>query len=141
VFKEVHGVTIFLESENEILILLRSEKVSTYQSRWGGISGAIEDDMTADEQALLELREETGLSSKDVNLIRKGEPLSFDDNDLNLRKVVYPYLFHVRDRHKIKINWEHKEMRWVKPDDIDNYSTMPKLKETLAQVWSGPVGK
>ena len=39
--KEIHAVTSFLESEGMILILLRSERVSTYQGIWGGVSGAI----------------------------------------------------------------------------------------------------
>ena len=134
--KEVYAVTSFLQSDDEILILLRSEHVSTYQGKWGGISGAIDGDRTADEQALLEIVEETGLSKQDIELIKKGEPFVFDDEVLHLRKVVYPYLFHVRDRRKIRIDWEHKELRWIRPEDLGNYDTMPKLKETLAQVLS-----
>ena len=133
---ERHAVTSFLESENEILILLRSERVSTYPGKWAGVSGAIDDGKTADEQAIVEIEEETGLSREHIKLIRKGKPLLFDDEKLRLRKVIHPYLFHVRDRSKINIDWEHKQIRWIRPGDIDNYETMPKLKETLAQVIS-----
>ncbi len=133
---EIHAVTSFLESENEILILLRSEHVSTYQGRWAGVSGAVDDDKTADEQAWAEIEEEAGLSGENIELVRKGEPLLIDDEELGVRKVVHPFLFHVKDRSKIKIDWEHQQMRWIKPGDIDNYETMPKLKETLAQVIS-----
>ena len=134
--REVYAVTSFLQSDDEILILLRSKHVSTYQGKWGGISGAIDDGRTADEQALLEVIEETGLSEQDIELIKKGEPFVFDDEALNIRKVVHPYLFQVRDRRKIRIDWEHKELRWIRPEDMENYDTMPKLKETLAQVLS-----
>ncbi len=134
--REIHAITSFLESANEILILLRSEHVSTYQGTWAGVSGHVDDDKTADEQALVEIEEETSLSREDVELIRKGEPLVFDDEKLGVRKIVHPYLFHVKDRSKINIDWEHKEIRWIKPGDIDNYETMPKLKETLARVLS-----
>lgn len=132
--KEVHAVTSFLESEKEILILLRSERVSTYSGKWGGISGSVEKNRTPDEQALVEIEEEAGLSGEDIELIRKGEPLVFDDVALGFKKAVYPYLFHVRDRAKIKTDWEHQDMRWIKPEDIDNYEAMPKLKETLERV-------
>ena len=132
--KRVYAVTSLLESEGEILILLRSERVSTYQGKWGGISGAVDEGRTPDEQALVEIEEESGLSVGDVELIGKGDPLVFDDETLGLRKAVYPYLFHVKDRNKIKIDWEHKAMRWIEPGDIDNYETMPKLKETLERV-------
>jgi len=134
--KEVYAVTSFLQSDDEILILLRSEDVSTYQGKWGGISGMIDDNRTADEQALLEIMEETDLSLQDIELIKKGEPFVFDDELLHVRKVVYPYLFHIRDRRGIRIDWEHKEMRWIRPEDLGNYDTMPRLKETLAQVLS-----
>ena len=132
---EKEAVTSFLESNREILILLRSERVSTYRGRWAGVSGSIDKDKTADEQALVEIEEETGLSKEDIELIRKGEPLLIDDAKLGFRKIIHPYLFQIRDRDKIKIDWEHKEARWIKPEDIENYQTVPMLKETLARVY------
>jgi 8-oxo-dGTP pyrophosphatase MutT (NUDIX family) len=134
--KEVHAVTSFLQSGNEILILLRSEHVSTYKGKWGGVSGVIDEDRTADEQALLEIVEETGLSEQDIVLIKKGKPFVFDDEMLHLRKVIYPYLFHVKDRSKIRIDWEHEELRWIRPEELGKLDTMPKLKETAAEVIS-----
>jgi len=126
-------VTCFLESENEILILRRSELVGSYQGRWAGVSGYIE--TTADEQALTEIEEETSLCSEDLKLIKRGKPLPIKDERLSVKWVVHPYLFHIEDREKIKIDWEHKETRWIKPEDLENYQTVPKLKETLAQVY------
>ena len=129
---EKRVVTCFLESDGEILILRRSEQVGSYQGKWAGVSGYIE--ITADEQALVEIAEETGLSQADLKLIKRGEPLSIEDEKLGVKWVVYPYLFQIKDRDKIKIDWEHKEARWIKPEAIGNYQTVPKLKETLAMV-------
>jgi 8-oxo-dGTP diphosphatase len=126
-------VSCFLESDSEILILRRSGQVGTYQGRWAGVSGYIE--TTADEQALTEIEEETSLSKDDLELIRKGKPLTVKDDKLRVKWVVHPYLFHIKDRDKIKIDWEHKEARWIQPRDIDNFETVPKLKETLARVY------
>ena len=131
--QEKRVVTCFLESENKILILRRSEQVGSYQGRWAGVSGYIE--KTADEQALTEIKEETCLCGEDVKLIKKGRPLPIKDEKLGIKWVVHPYLFHIRDRGKIKIDWEHKETRWIDPKDIDNYQTVPMLKETLARVY------
>jgi len=130
---EKQVVTCFLESDGEILILRRSEQVGSYQGRWAGVSGYIE--TTADEQALTEITEETGLSQEDLKLTKKGKPLSIGDEKLGVKWVVHPYLFHIQDRDKIKIDWEHKEARWIKPEEIGNYQTVPKLKETLAKVY------
>ena len=130
--QEKHVVTCFLESDGEVMILRRSEQVGTYQGRWAGVSGYIE--KGADEQALVEIREETGLAEEDLTLIKKGEPLVAKDEALGVKWVVRPYLFAIKDRGKIKIDWEHKEARWITPEEIGNYSTVPMLKETLERV-------
>jgi len=131
--QEKKVVSCFLESDGEILILRRSGQVGSYQGRWAGVSGYIE--TTADEQALTEIEEETSLSGEDLKLIKKGRPLEVKDDKLGVKWVVHPYLFHIKDRDKIKIDWEHKEVRWIQPKDIDNFETVPKLEETLARVY------
>ena len=131
--QEKKVVSCFLESDGEILILRRSGQVGSYQGRWAGVSGYIE--TTADEQALTEIEEETSLSGEDLKLIKKGRPLEVKDDKLGVKWVVHPYLFHIKDRDKIKIDWEHKEVRWIQPKDIDNFETVPNLKETLARVY------
>ena len=130
--QEKNVVTCFLESGSEILILRRSQQVGTYRGRWAGVSGYVE--KTADEQALVEIEEETSLGEEDLKLIKKGEPLPIRDEALGVKWVVHPYLFHIEDRGKIKIDWEHKEVRWIKPEELDNYPTVPMRKETLERV-------
>ena len=132
--QEKRVVTCFLESDGEILILRRSGLVGTYQGRWAGVSGYIE--TSADEQALTEIEEETGLSQEDLKLIKRENPLTIEDEKLGIRWIVHPYLFHIKDRSKIKIDWEHKEARWIKSEAIGNYQTVPMLKETLARVYN-----
>ena len=131
--QEKRVVTCFLESDGEILILRRSERVGSYRGRWAGVSGYVE--ATPDEQALVEIREETCLCGEDIKLVKKGEPLSVEDENLGVRWVVHPYLFHIEERDKVRIDWEHKEARWVKPKEIDDFQTVPMLRETLARVY------
>ncbi len=130
--QEKKVVTCFLESGGEILILRRSGEVGSYRGSWAGVSGYIES--TADEQALTEIEEETGLGRGEVELLKKGELLDVVDEGLETRWVVHPYLFRIKDRDRIRIDWEHKEARWIKPEDIVNYQTVPKLKEALSRV-------
>ena len=130
--QEKQVVTCFLESDGEILILRRSQQVGSYQGRWAGVSGYIE--TTADEQALVEIEEETSLCGEDLKLVKRGKPLLIEDEKLGVKWMVHPYLFHIKDRNKIKTDWEHKETRWIDPKDIGNYQTVPMLKETLARV-------
>ncbi len=130
---EKNVVTCFLESQGEILILQRSDKVGSYQGRWAGVSGYVES--TPDEQALTEIGEEVGLGGEDIKLLKKGKPLSMEDEKLGVRWIVHPYLFHISDRDKVRIDWEHKETKWIKPGALASYQTVPMLKETLARVY------
>ena len=130
--EETHVVTCFLQFQGKILILRRSEKVGTYRGRWAGVSGYVE--KSPDEQTLTEIGEETGLGKEDVKLVRRGEPLEVIDAEIGKRWVIHPYLFQITDPSKVKIDWEHKESRWIDPEDIGEYETVPGLKETWERV-------
>lgn len=130
--KEISVVTCFLRSGGKILLVKRSGRVGSYPGRWAGISGYVEG--TPDEQALKEIREETGLDESDVKLVKKGEPMEVLDEKLGVKWFVHPYLFEVRAPSKIKLDWENVEMRWVAPEEVSKYSTVPKLKEALERV-------
>ena len=130
--EEKHVVTCFLEHGNEILILRRSHKVGTYKRSWAGVSGYIETNDLA--QAFTEISEETDLYKNDLKLIKQGKLLDVVDRTLNRKWVVHPFLFHVKSPEKIKTDWEHTEMKWIKPEDLDKYKTVPGLKEALNRV-------
>jgi len=130
--EEKHVVTCFLEHDGKILILKRSNRVDTYQRTWAGVSGYLETDDL--EQAFTEISEETELYRKDLKLIKKGEPLEVIDRNLNRRWIVHPFLFHVKTPEKIKLDWEHTEIKWIKPKELDRYKTVPGLKTTLNRV-------
>jgi 8-oxo-dGTP diphosphatase len=130
---EKHVVTCFLESDGEILLLRRSQQVGSYRGRWAGVSGYVE--TTPDEQALTEIKEETGLQPKDLQLLRKSEILTVEDEKLGVRWLVHPYLFHINDRRNIHTDWEHLETKWISPKDIGDFTTVPHLKETLHSVY------
>ncbi len=45
-----------------------------------------------------------------------------------------PIVFRFHHLKTIGIDWEHTELRWIAPEDIGQYPTMPKLLETWARV-------
>jgi len=126
-------VTCFIESENKILLIRRSRKVGNYKEKWAAISGYI-DKQSVEEQALLEIKEETGLESKDIKLIAVGKSLEVLDEKLKIKWIVHPYLFYIRNQERIKLDSESIESRWIFPEEIDNYDTVPKLKDALELV-------
>jgi PncC family amidohydrolase len=130
--EERHVVTCFLEHGNRILILRRSHKVGTYKRNWAGVSGYME---TNDlEQAFTEISEETELYRNDLKLTKRGKPLEVIDRSLNRKWIVHPFLFHVKAPEKIKTDWEHTEMKWINPEELGKYKTVPGLKEALNSV-------
>lgn len=137
--EETHVVTCFLlrhdpEHGDRVLLLRRSPRVGTYQGRWAGVSGYLE---AADplEQAYTELREEAGLSRRDVRLLAAGRPVTVEDAALGRRWVVHPFLFLVREPDRVVTDWEHVAARWVPPDSLAGEPTVPGLAEALAAVY------
>ncbi|MDK2880975.1 MAG: 8-oxo-dGTP diphosphatase [Clostridia bacterium] len=132
--RENHVVTCFLEHGGEVLVLKRSSRVGSYQQRWAGISGYIEEGNTPLKQALIELREEAGLQEDGVVLVKVGLPLEVVDEKLAVKWVVHPFRFRLEDRRKIALDWEHTECRWVNPAEIRDMETVPGLQEAWERV-------
>ena len=68
-----------------------------------------------------------------MELVAKGDLLAAEDE--GVRWVVHSYLFRIKEPGKVKIDWEHSDKRWIKPEDMDSYQTVPMLKEILALVY------
>jgi len=132
--KGTHVVTCFLEHSGKIPLFRRSQRVGTYRGKWAGISGYIEAGNTPFEQALEEIREEARLDKRDIELVKEGQPLEVIDEQLGRKWLVHPYRFRVLHPEKIKVDWEHIELKWIDPLDIGKYDTVPKLVETWERV-------
>lgn len=125
--EEAHVVTCFLEHKGKILILQRSAEVGSYNARWAGVSGFIEPVTTPLEQAYREVAEETSLGADQLELVKVGKPLEVLDEKLQKKWVVHPFRFAVENPELVKIDWEHNQYKWIKPEDIKGYDTVPGL--------------
>ncbi len=124
-------VTAFLRHAGKILLVQRSAKTGSYQRRWAGISGYLEDP-TPLQQVLREIREETGLEEKAVHLVRAGKPLEVRAPELATCWIVYPFLFDIDAPDQIRLDWENTELRWLAPEQLQEYPTVPALAQALA---------
>jgi 8-oxo-dGTP diphosphatase len=136
--QEAKVVTCFLlrraAGGDEVLLLRRSQQVGTYRGRWAGVSGYLEEaDPLA--QAYREVEEEVGLTREEVALLRTGEPLEVVDAEAGRRWIVHPFLFEVRSDAQVRVDWEHTEARWVRPEEIFAFDTVPQLAEALMRVY------
>jgi 8-oxo-dGTP pyrophosphatase MutT (NUDIX family) len=129
-------VTCILEHEGKILLFKRSNLVGTYRGLWGGVAGYVEELEDPYDTAVKEIRQETGISLDALKLVRKGEPIEFSDTYDGRRYdwIVYPFLFHIRSKELVRIDWEHEEYRWVTPSELKKFDTVPGLDEVVAQL-------
>ena len=125
-------VTVFLHHRGAVLLLRRSADVGSYPERWGAVAGHVEDD-DPDASARAEIEEETRLSEHDVSLVRRGKPLSVEDEARETRWIVHPYLFDASTR-DITTNWETAEAEWVAPTAILQRTVVPKLWTSYRRV-------
>ncbi|CAG8437559.1 1715_t:CDS:2 [Acaulospora morrowiae] len=146
--KQRSVVTSFLtysEQENsfaqgdKILLLKRSDKVRTYQHRWGGVSGSIETgDNSPLERAITEIQQETNLTQSDVTLVRAGKPIICNAENYDTIWTVYPFLFRLNSKDtakRVNINWEHDTFQWIQPEELNSFDTVPKIAEAFHRVY------
>ena len=136
--KRFRVVTSFLEQDGRILLLKRSAHVGTYKGRWAAISGFVES--YPQTQSLLEIQEEIGLESGDVELSGSVAPFVIDDAASGLCWVIHAFYYKIKSHAKIRIDPEHSEYEWVEPNDIKNYDTVPGLIESFERVTKGGEG-
>jgi 8-oxo-dGTP diphosphatase len=132
-------VTAFIEYQGKILLLRRSQKVKTMKGKWAGVSGYIEESEVPARRALAEIQEETGLANENIEFLEKGKPLEAADNMRpdNITWVVHPFYFRA-NTDEIRLDWEHDAYRWINPAEIENYDTVPRLKEAFDRVSVNP---
>lgn len=70
--------------------------------------------------------------------------MTFFDKILNTQWKVHPFLFALSANsageedeilEKLKIDWEHTVYKWIKPEEIKNYQTVPNLEKAWRRVW------
>src|ERR1700686_4824519 len=122
-----------------LLLVRRSQRVGSYNTRWAGVSGFIERGVTPDEQAFTEIREETGLQRAQVRMLRRGAVIEHVDASLGRHWYIHPYFFEALAPDLIQIDWEATEMRWIAPSELPNFETVPKLLEAYTSAVNGEV--
>uniref|UniRef100_A0A383WBQ4 Nudix hydrolase domain-containing protein n=1 Tax=Tetradesmus obliquus TaxID=3088 RepID=A0A383WBQ4_TETOB len=132
-------VTAFVRREDgKLLVVKRSEKVSSYRHQWGGVSGGVEGSESLLHRALTEIVEETGLTPQQLQLVAFGRPLPVDDPGRR-RFLVHPFLFQLTDEAAaVILNWENEAYDWVTPSALAQLHHVPLLPETLRRLLLPP---
>jgi len=127
--KAIPVVTSVLWNRGRILLVRRSDAVGSFRGRWSAISGFIEGREEPKARAVQEIREETGL--RGVRFRGAGRPIFARDRGTIY--VVHPFRFDAPTR-RIRLDWENVESRWIRPEEIDRFETVPRLKDVVTSV-------
>ena len=124
-------VTSFIQDDQKLLILRRSDKVKTMKGLWAGISGIIEKNEIPLTRAKIEIYEETGISEDKIKFVKDAVKLRVNSPQYeNHEWEIFPFLFEAKNP-DIKLNWENSEYIWITIDELKNYNTVPSLEKVL----------
>ena len=124
-------VTSFIKNDDKILILKRSDKVKTMKCLWAGVSGIIENNETPLTRAKIEVFEEAGIHEEQIELLKAIQQIKISAPQYkNHEWNIFPFLFKAKNP-EIKLNWENSEFKWIEPNEIKNYKTVPDLEKIL----------
>jgi isopentenyldiphosphate isomerase len=117
---------------NEVLLTVRGENSITYPGMVNGVSGFIDRvDLSIIDQAKNELNEELGMSADNIKKIKKCKKIIQIDRYINRQWHVFVVLVEVIDKFDPTLNWENKEVFWVKFSDAYKLRLVPGFDETL----------
>ena len=124
-------VTSFIKNDDKILILKRSDKVKSMKCLWAGISGIIENNETPLTRAKIEIFEEAGIHEEQIELLKAVQQIKISSPQYkNHEWNIFPFLFKAKNP-EIKLNWENSEFKWIEPNEVKNYKTVPDLEKIL----------
>lgn len=116
---QTRSVMCILENNGEILLLKRSMKVSGWSGWYYGVGGSVEDGEEPLDAAYREIREELGLAAGGIELVLAGEPFKLTENH-----TIFPFRLRSK-RRDVKLDWEHDEAVWVRPEHVSRYNCVP----------------
>ena len=125
--KTYFAVTSVVINNGKVLILKKSPKDWNYPGKWSFCSGYAKEFESAEDTALREIKEETGLNAK---IVKKGKIFQVIDNKNKKIWIVVPFLCRVESRN-VKLDHENVEYEWISHKDVKKYPTVPGLEKDL----------
>jgi dATP pyrophosphohydrolase len=118
-------VTVFVvradeSADSHEFLQLRRASDDYMGGTWQTIRGGVQPDESYVNAALREMREETGLTPKEVYRLDSVESFYLQADDTLWNSVAFCALVN-RDQ-PVKLNEEHDDFRWIARDDIERHT-------------------
>lgn len=128
------AVLCFVMCNGKLLLAKRGQKVLAYPGKWHGIGGFLDDPNKSLLQKIKEeLNEELGVQEKDIAQITTGKVIRVDDPILRRTWDLYLAIVELKVETHMRLDWEHTECRWIAPEEIEKYDTVPGLDHAFQE--------
>ena len=125
--KTYFAVTAVVKYKNKILILKKAPNDYNYPNKWSFCSGYVKEFESAEENALREISEETGLKAR---IIKKGKLFEVADKKLGRSWIIMAFLCEAKSG-KVKLDHENVDYCWIDCKELKKYETVPGLQKDL----------
>lgn len=123
---------VFRKTENGLrFLMLKRAKTKQYEHLWQGVAGKIEDGEKAWQAAIRELKEETGLTPKQMFIADHVSRFYETHGD---RVNLVPVFGIAVDSNEVELSHEHCEFRWVNFDEAMDLLVWQGQKQGLQVV-------
>lgn len=122
-----------LEFKGKVLLVQRSSEMRLYPRYWNGISGFLDDNKSLREKVSQELREELGLSVRNILSISLGSIFDVEAPKYGKTWIVHPVLVKV-NTDKVKLDWEAAKYRWVTLKEARKMKLLPSFDRVLDEI-------
>lgn len=122
---------------DQIALFKRSSHVAHDYGLWHCVTGYLEAPNTGDQQAVIELCEETGLLVSDLIALSRGPVLKLESAS-GAGWAVHTYRANTL-RNRLRLDWEHDSYMWIYPGMLCRFKHVPWLPEVVHAAPKGPL--
>lgn len=126
--KSHRSVVAFLRHGDRYLTMHRSNEVGQYKGVWAMVGGHLPDGASPLAHAYTEVREETGITKRQLRHVCTARPIRLYDAELDITWIVTPVLFETSTR-RVRTDWEHTAHRWVTLRSFPFEKSYPGVKK------------
>lgn len=127
-------VTCFIKYKGRVLLMRRSDKVHYYRGKWNTVAGHLDEVKMPDEKALDEVKEETGITKRNIRAVKRATPFFLSDKRIGKKWLIFPLVAELHKKPKVRLNGEHTEYRWIKPGELKRFNHVERLDKSLKRI-------